>query len=85
MKSLIINHIGEGTFQAGDEDCFDFGLENDEELIALRPSDLKMLKESALELCYQIESCGASEPLTKASLMASALNKAIESICLKDL
>ncbi len=32
------------------------------------------LRESALCLCYQIEKCGASEELTKASLMAAKVS-----------
>ena len=31
------------------------------------------IDQMALELCWQIDRCGASEDLTKASLMASAL------------
>jgi len=37
--------------------------------VALKPN----LAQEALELCWQIEKCGASEALTKASVMASAL------------
>lgn len=31
------------------------------------------VREKAMQLCWQIEKCGASEDLTKASLMASEL------------
>jgi len=35
------------------------------------------ITKAALELCYQIEKCGASEELTKASVMASSLHMAL--------
>ena len=41
------------------------------------PSPSKTCAEQSLDLCYQIESCGASEALTKASVMAAALRKEI--------
>lgn len=37
--------------------------------VAVKPN----LAQEALELCWQIEKCGASEELTKASVMASEL------------
>ena len=36
-------------------------------------SKLMNIDQMALELCWQIERCGASEDLTKASIMASEL------------
>jgi len=35
------------------------------------------IEKLALALCYQIEKCGASEELTKASVMASELRREI--------
>lgn len=37
-------------------------------------------RQAALELCWQIEKCGASEELTKASVMASELHSKLNDL-----